>query len=594
MGRCWTCGAYVESLAFECPACQSVKELQNLRKEIPASFDELAQIQKEGFERLSRGLSEVATVIEWGIEELSWHLQKQCDLLQSIDHTLRTPSQTQANEWRQMGEVLRSRGVLDKAEEMFSKALETNPLDYRIYIGLAKIYLQTNKFDEAKSLLQKSLPHAPSGNAVPSTKIENYKSYSYRLIGRIHACNENYQQAISSLKLALEFSPQYAEASYDCAQYSSQNGQKKDCILFLKKAINDSDTSIYYHLARKEKNFDPFRREVQSLLKQIEEETKLKALEEIRQAETKLRSAEKNVATVEQAMVIARKQKLDLGVPYLRKLCEDAQTTFDQAKQYVASKRYPEIPEVRSIISEALSVVTEINHDASSKLARYERIRSAQIAKARSYLLPSVWAGGFYGFIIGLVVGGITSFVIGNTMPLIYAILLGPILGIALFVFLMSRKITTWGESLRIGTKFPSLLFLFLGILGSLGVSILTLYTTFGGVAPTREGLVSFAELLKTYGYWNAFVTLMAIIGVLSVLSLASGLGLRKRSGFSGYVGLITSTITILIGFLGVMEVLPVGPYSGYVRLYMSLSAIGLVMLISIILTWKEVSRNGS
>ena len=594
MPGCWTCGAYTKYPVFECSACRSVKELQNLRKEMPANFTQLAQIQKKGFDDLSKRISEVATAIEWGIEELSWQLQQQSDLLRSLDHTLKTPNQTQANEWRQMGEVLRNRGVLNKAGEMFLKALETNPLDYRIYIGLAKTYLQMNKFEEARSLLEKSLPHAPSGKAVPSARIEDYKSYSYRLIGRIHACNEDYMQAISSLKLALKFSPHYAEASYDCAQYCAQNGQKEDCIFLLYKAITDSDTSVYYYLAKKEKNFEPFREEIQSLLKQTREEAKRKAGEEIRRAETSLKGAKRIVFKVEEAMMIARKHRLDWDVSYLRELCEDAQSTLDHAKQYVASSGYPEIPEVKSIVSEALNLVREANSEAYSELKRYEEVRSARIAKAHAYFLPSIWAGGFYGFITGLIVGSIVSFLIGNTMPLVAAILLGPIFGIVMFVFLLRRKVVSWGvpASFRIGTRFPSLLFSILGVLGSIGVSVLTLYTTFGGVAPTREGLVPFAELLKSFGYWNSFVTLMVIVGVLSVLSLASGLGLRKKSRFGGYIGIITSTTAILTGLLGIWEILPVGPYSGYVRLYTSLSIIGMLMLISIIITWKDISRN--
>lgn len=74
------------------------------------------------------------------------------------------------------------------------------------------------------------------------------------------------------------------------------------------------------------------------------------------------------------------------------------------------------------------------------------------------------------------------------------------------------------------------------------------------------SGSVPFEEILKSHGLWDAFVTLVAITGVLSVLSLASGLTLRKGSRFSGFMGLITSTITILLGLLGAYtEIIPVG-----------------------------------
>lgn len=62
-----------------------------------------------------------------------------------------------------MAEELRSRGVVDRSEEFFFKSLETNPLDYRVYVGLAEVYLQKDAFDEAKAYLEESLPHAPKG-----------------------------------------------------------------------------------------------------------------------------------------------------------------------------------------------------------------------------------------------------------------------------------------------------------------------------------------------------------------------------------------------------------------------------------------------
>lgn len=166
MARCWSCGAEIPGglhprYWFTCPNCAQVEEIQTLRREASNNLAELARIQEHGLETLSDRLSEVATVIEWGFEEIRWELQQQTDVLRSIDHTLKTPSETQANEWRSMAEELRRRGVLDKSEELFLKVLNMNPLDYRIYVGLALTYLQMNQFDKARSWLEESLPHAP-------------------------------------------------------------------------------------------------------------------------------------------------------------------------------------------------------------------------------------------------------------------------------------------------------------------------------------------------------------------------------------------------------------------------------------------------
>ena len=82
MGSCWSCGSNLPggfNYAFTCPACTEVQEIKKLRQEAKENFYELANIQRRGFEmlsdRLTDELSEVATVIEWGFEEVSWQLQ---------------------------------------------------------------------------------------------------------------------------------------------------------------------------------------------------------------------------------------------------------------------------------------------------------------------------------------------------------------------------------------------------------------------------------------------------------------------------------------------------------------------------------------
>lgn len=318
MARCFSCGKEIPGGGrywFTCPDCQQVEEIKTLREEIPKNIDDLAQVQRRGFEALSDELAEVASIIRWGFEEASWQIQQQTDLLRSIDRTLKTPSETQANEWRKMAEELRSRGVLDKSERKFLKALESNPLDYRIYIGLAETYLKMEKFDKAKSFLEKSLPHAPPQSLQPKRRYQggkymtkeeveaflrlpdetrekpklDYKSYSYRLIGRIYFCKENYQQAVSALDSAIELSPTYHPAIYDHAQYCALIGNKEDCLTSLKNAIKMD--SFYFYLAQKERNFESIREEVRRLLKEMEKKAYKDAHEEISQAKEALKRA---------------------------------------------------------------------------------------------------------------------------------------------------------------------------------------------------------------------------------------------------------------------------------------------------------------
>jgi tetratricopeptide (TPR) repeat protein len=354
VARCWSCGAELPGgweYAFTCPVCEQVHQIKDLRREASDNLKGLEQVQRRAFESLSDRMSEVASVIEWGFEEINWQLQQQTVVLRSIDHTLKTPSETQANEWRQMAEEMRDRGVLEQSEELFLKALDKNPLDYRTYIGLAQTYLRIGKFDEAKTLLEKSLPHAPlrtkreelkvarervlqrneaskwsnekaeafvaelksRTNQKPTEELSDeevdvlwekyrpitsygnyplpfdYKSYTYRLIGHIYACEEDYYEARSNLKSAIDLSPQYTEGHYDYAQYCAILEEEPECLDSLQKAL--ADKPLYFYLAEKEKNFDPLRDNIQTILLKLKEECVSEAEQAISVAEARLREA---------------------------------------------------------------------------------------------------------------------------------------------------------------------------------------------------------------------------------------------------------------------------------------------------------------
>jgi tetratricopeptide (TPR) repeat protein len=91
-------------------------------------------------------------------------MQQHNSALQEIAAILKTPSETQAEEWRLMAEELRRREVYDESIELFLKALNANRLDYQIYIGLAETYLRIRQFDNARAYFEKSLPHGKTEN----------------------------------------------------------------------------------------------------------------------------------------------------------------------------------------------------------------------------------------------------------------------------------------------------------------------------------------------------------------------------------------------------------------------------------------------
>jgi len=190
--------------------------------------------------RLAEEVANVASILEWGFEQILWELEDINDTLKRIEKTLKRPTATKANEWRQMGETLRKRGDFWGAKKFFLKSLEEYPIDYRTYIGLGKTYLCLGSLENARDLWRRSLIHAPKDGDM------DYRSYSYRLIGRSYFCQENYAQAAESLNRAVEKSPSDLMSCYDLAQYTMLIGKKEEFFKVIRQAarINPSIVSL--------------------------------------------------------------------------------------------------------------------------------------------------------------------------------------------------------------------------------------------------------------------------------------------------------------------------------------------------------------
>jgi len=467
MAECWTCGAQVESLQYACSSCRELKEIQNLQKKV-ASFqgdvsdklNYLAQVQREGFQELtdtlSSGLSEIASAIEWGFGEIVWHLQQQTGILRSIDHTLKTPSETQANEYRKMAEELRRRGVFDESEEFYLKALELNRLDYRIYLGLAETYLQSNKFDKAKSALERSLPHAPDEimeipakdllgpitretfiNVLETEKeskelreiffkiatgehtginpyiLMNWKSYSYRLIGHIYACNGEYGKAAEDLKHSVELSSAYGDAHYDYAQYNAQIGNNETCLLHLEGAILRNP--VYWYLAKEERHFDPLRNEVEDLQVNIKLDA-FRALEPVTEkSQSGLSEASKAISAANNALVLSEEQGTLKSVT----MYKEAEELLRAANGKAATDDYESVLAALPIADKSLLMSEEAKAEADKEksyyedaLAKKQQERAEKVTKTRIGIVGSI-LGCLLGGAIGCVIGIISAIIPG-------------------------------------------------------------------------------------------------------------------------------------------------------------------------------------
>jgi len=517
MARCWTCGSDYAGGTFghflTCPLCENVKEMKDLRREASLGlkelaqiqqrgfeeaslgFDELAQIQQEGFEKLSNELSRVASVIEWGFTEIEWNLQRHEAILSSIDHTLKTPNETQGNEFRKMAEELRARGVLDESERRFLKALELNPLDYRIYVGLALTYLQMGKFHAGRTFLEKSLPHVPkvirviekkqtklvvsedtdeedeeteseyisedadeedeeteseyiSGGIETPTGFD-LRSYSYRLIGRTHFCDESYTKAVEALNKSIELSPDYYEGYYDHAQYCALAGQEHECITSLRKAI--LGRPFYFYFSQKERNFDQIRDVIQNLLTEQKNENLQIAKKAISGAESSLEETRKSVNKARESLKKSRGEsslqceEIFWNAQVLSKLALEKVATDDYMKlleaKHLAHKSWDEAIKARNTADEERKRLEDeaIKERAKAEEERKHReyVNSERIKKRNNHLTRVV----FWAVVISIIIAMITNFATNTTGFPWLAFILSLIIATTIGLYLIRKEL---------------------------------------------------------------------------------------------------------------------------------------------------------
>lgn len=392
MGNCWSCGAPVGGARymFTCPACTGTAVMTDIRngitdqdramQMIASGLSEVKEAVSAGLSAISDGLSLLAGIVQGGFDELNWELQQQTQILRSIDETLKTPSQTQAREWREMAEALRSRGCFDEAGQWFAKSLAMNPLDFRTYVGFGVNCLRKDDFDGAEGLLLKSLPHAPRGRisdpeqqwtdqryglqeinrwlmpsldfftrhpdylrhdppALLKSKTHpqgyqfDYKSFSHRLIGRICACRGDYEKANVELQSALVLSPDYPEGNYDYALYCVQSGRTSGWEEPLRRAI--AAQPGYLDVATVERRFEPVRQDIDMLLSGLLNEVSRNASQAIEDAQGNFANVQRSLAGISDAYRYAP-------------LVEELSALIDRAKGNFTSRDYQKIVKAHS------------------------------------------------------------------------------------------------------------------------------------------------------------------------------------------------------------------------------------------------------
>src|SRR5206468_2379052 len=94
--------------------------------------------------------------------------------------------------------------------------------------------------------------------------LADWKSYSYRLMGRILYCKREFRRARRLLKRAVRLSPQYADALFDLSTYAAYAGDRATSLEALGRAIDLKP--LFWKLARYHRAFKRLAEPVKQVL----------------------------------------------------------------------------------------------------------------------------------------------------------------------------------------------------------------------------------------------------------------------------------------------------------------------------------------
>lgn len=196
-------------------------------------------------------------------------------LLASIDATLKAPNKTAAHEKYEIALELADKNKPDTAIQFLKKAIELNPLHFRVYIQLTLNLLKTKNYKEAFHYAKESINFAPNNNEI--------LAYTYSLAARASEKLKNFQGALNYINQAAKLNNQ-SSYIYEKARYLVKLDDISESMKELKKAIEMN--SEYFAISLVDSVFLPCRNEQEQLLMSLKEELESKLNYAISQMET--------------------------------------------------------------------------------------------------------------------------------------------------------------------------------------------------------------------------------------------------------------------------------------------------------------------
>ncbi len=123
------------------------------------------------------------------------------------------------------GNILRDSGKLEKAENLYRKAIEINPDYFIAHYNLGNIFINLGKLDEAELSTRKAIELNPNS------------AEAHLNLGTILNNTGKLQEAEYSYRKAIEENPNYADAHYNLANTLNDNGRSEEAMIHRIKAV---------------------------------------------------------------------------------------------------------------------------------------------------------------------------------------------------------------------------------------------------------------------------------------------------------------------------------------------------------------------
>ena len=135
---------------------------------------------------------------------------------------------------------------------------------------------------------------------------------------------------------------------------------------------------LYFYLSQKERNLDPMRREVQSLLAEMSTEASRKAKDTISKSESALQKTQEAISRARKALNKAR----DEAVLKSSSIYDNAKSKLNLAKVKVASGDYVAFLEAKPIADESIDLADNATDEAHREREHYEGRRAEKVKNA--------------------------------------------------------------------------------------------------------------------------------------------------------------------------------------------------------------------